>query len=112
MERIGRQVGGVPGGGQQPTQLGVHVVRREARRVEERGALDELDHGAPGGPRGGAAAGLEAGLGDAVALDANRDPHEVAAGGSAGGPAVGRAGQRAHSPRGASRCSLMDTAQD
>ena len=90
MQRVGGQVGGVRCRGQQPAQLGRHVVRRSTRAAaQERLALDELHGGAAGGPRGAAQPlRVEAGLDHAVALDAHRDPHEVAAGGAAGGAGV------------------------
>ena len=56
--------------------------------VEEGLALDQLDDGAAGGAGGAAALGVEAGLGDAVALHAHGHAHEVAAGGAAGGAGV------------------------
>ena len=75
-----------------------------SRGGEEGLALDQLHHGAAGGARGAAALGVEAGLGDAVALHAHGHAHEVAAGGAAGRAGVGQSAS-APSPRGAVRWS-------
>ena len=75
------------------------VVRGEARGVEERRALDQLDHGAAGGAGGAAALGVEARLGDAVALDrtATRTRSPQAAPPAA--PAWGQSRERSKSAR-------------
>ena len=67
----------------------------DARRIEEGRAVDELDDRAAGGGERAAALGVEARLGDAVALDAHAHAHEVAAGRAAGRARVRRVGENA-----------------
>ena len=88
VQRVGDQVGGVELARREPAQLLGDRVRADARGVEQRLALDERDGGRGRGGERAAARGLEARAGDAVALDAQRDPDEVAAGGPAGRPVV------------------------
>ena len=58
---------------------------------------DERDRGAGGGDGRAAALGVEAGVGDAVAVDGEVDAHEVAAGRAAGRRRV-RAGGHVSAP--------------
>ena len=67
VQRVGGQLGRVQLAGRQPAELGRDRVRPDARGVEHRRARDERDGRRPGGGRGAAAGGLEAGLGHAVA---------------------------------------------
>jgi hypothetical protein len=97
VQGVRRQVGGVELARRQPAELVRDVVRRDARGGEHRRVLHELDDCAAGSLRGAAAERVEAGLGHAVALDPQRDPHEVAAGRAAGRAGVRRAGQAAAS---------------
>ena len=85
VQRVGRQLGGVQLAGREPAQLGGDRVRADARGVEHARALDERDGGGAGGGGGAAARGLEAGRGDAPALDPQGDRDEVAASSAAGG---------------------------
>ena len=98
VQRVGGQVGGVELARRQPAELGGDRVRAHARGVEHVRAVDQRDGGRAGRRHRPAAGGLEAGGGDAVAVDAQRDPDQVTAGGAAGG-AVVRAG-RAHAQPG------------
>ena len=91
MQRVGRQVGGVQLAGREPAQLGGDRVRADARGVEQPGALDERHGGGAGGGRGAAARRVEAGRGDAPALDPEADRDQVTAG-SAAGDSDGAAG--------------------
>ena len=93
MQCIGREVGGVQLAGAQPAQLGRDDACADAGGVEDVGAVDEIDRGGRRGLRGAAARRVEGGLRDAVPLDAEGDPDEVAAGGATRG-AVVRAGRR------------------
>ena len=85
VQRVGGQVGGVELARREPAQLGGDRVRADARGVQQRLALDQRDGGRAGGGDRAAARGLEAGGGHALALDADGDPDQVAAGGAAGG---------------------------
>ena len=67
----------------EPAQCVRQIVRGHAGRLEEPGALHQLHGGARGGRGGATAAGGEARLHHALALDADREAHEVAAGGTA-----------------------------
>ena len=71
-ERVGGEVGGVQLADAQPAELGRHLRAADARGLEQRRAADELDRRAGRGDRRAAARGLEARVGDAVALDARR----------------------------------------
>ena len=71
MQRIGGQVGGVELARREPAELGGDGVGADARGLQQRLALDERDGGRAGGGERAAARGLEAGGGDAVALDAD-----------------------------------------
>jgi hypothetical protein len=83
-QRLGRQLGGVELAGAQPAQRVGDRVRADARGVEHGRPAHQLDGGAPCRDGRTAARRLEAGLGDAVALDRHADAHEIAAGGAAG----------------------------
>ena len=95
VQRVGRQLGGVALGGQEPAEGSGHLVRPDARGVQHRRALHELDRGACGRAGGGAARRLEAGLGHPVAHHADRQLHQVAAGRSAGRALMRGARERA-----------------
>ena len=69
MERIGRQLGGVPLGGLQAAEEVFGVVDREARGLEDGGALDGFGEGSGGGAGGAAALGVEGDRGDTAAGD-------------------------------------------
>ena len=92
--RIGHEIGGVQLARAQAAERGRDLRRADPRRVEQPGALDELDRGAARGEHRAAARGLEARRAHALAVDGEREAHEVAAGG-APGRAVRRAGDRA-----------------
>ena len=89
---VGRQVGGVELARAQAAQLGGDRGAADAGGVQDARAADQLDRGAGGGDRRAAAARLEARVRDAVALDGDREPHEVAAGGAAGRAVEGARG--------------------
>ncbi len=99
MQGVGGQLGRVALGGDQAAERGGHVFGRDARRVQQRPVLDQLDDGAAGGADGAAALGVEAGLRDAVALHSNRHAHEVTAGGAARGAGVRPVRERAEPAR-------------
>ena len=84
VQRVGRQVRGVELARRQAAELGGDLVRADARGVEHGGALDQRDGGRAGRDRRAAAGGLEARPSHAVAIDAQRDAYQVAAGGAAG----------------------------
>ena len=85
VQRVGGQLGGVQLARREPAELGGDLVRADARGVEQARALDERDRGGAGGRHRAAARGLEAGCGDAPALDPQGDRDEVAADSAAGG---------------------------
>ena len=84
-ERVGRDLGGVQLARAEPAQLGRDLRRADPRRVEHRAAAHERDRGASRGGRGAAAVGVEAGVGHAVAVDAQRQRDLVAAGAAVDG---------------------------
>jgi hypothetical protein len=100
VQRVGRQLGGVALRRDQAAERVGDRVRRHARRFQQRLALDQLHHRAAGGADGAAALGVEAGLGDPVPFQPDRDSHEVAAGGAAGSAGMRPACQRAQAARG------------
>jgi hypothetical protein len=95
VKRVGGQLRRVPLRRRQAAQEAFDVVRREARRVQHRHALDGL------GDRGRRRAGSPAALrveGDRLhgsVADRERDSRQVAAGGAACGAGVGAVGRRA-----------------
>ena len=90
VEGVGGELGGVALRGDEPAERRGDVVGRDPSRLEERPALDQLDERAAGGDERAAAARVEAGLGDAIAVHAHGHAHEVAACGAPGGTGVGR----------------------
>ena len=68
----------------QAAERGGDLRRADPRRVEQPRALDELDRGAAGGEHRSAARGLEARRADALAVDGEREAHQIAASGAAG----------------------------
>ena len=100
MERVGRELGDVALRGHEPAQRGVDLVGPDARGIEEGLSLDQLDDGASGRRQRTAALGVEARLGDALALDPHADAQQVAAGRATGHARVGRVGENAPSGRG------------
>jgi hypothetical protein len=92
VERIRGELGGVQLARREATQLRGDLVRADAGDVEDRRPVRKGDRGRAGGRRGAAARRLEAGGGDALALDPQRDRDEVAF------------------PWGNSRCSLKPAA--
>ena len=107
MERVRRKLGHVALRGDQPTERGVDLIGADPGRVEETGALHQLDDRAPGGRQGAAALGVETRLGDAPGLDTHADAQQVAAGRATGRARVGRVGETPR-PGGASRCSANE----
>ena len=99
VQRVGRQVGGVELARRQAAQLGGDRVRAHARGVEHVRAVDQRDGGRAGRRHRPAAGGLEARGDHALAVDAQRDADQVAAGGAAGA-AVVRAGRADAQPGG------------
>ena len=100
MKSVGRQLGRVALRSHQAAQGIGHVVDRDPRGVGHRGALEQLDRGAARCPRRAAAVGVEAGLGDPVALDPDRDADQITAGRAPGRAGVRPAGQGAEAARG------------
>ena len=105
VERVGGKRRGVELARAQPAELLGDLARADARGVEERPARDQLDHGAAGGRGRAAAARVEAGLGDAIAVDLagrsrTRSPH----GAPPAAPVPSGASRRPR-PRGAVRWS-------
>jgi hypothetical protein len=105
VQRVSREVRGVELARREPAELGGHVVGADPRRREHGRALGERHRGRPGGQRRPAPRGVEARLRDAVALDAQGNPHEIAARGAARRTRVG-AGRRVAAPRGRAQVVL------
>ncbi len=82
MERVGGQLGDVALRRHEASEGARDLVGADQRGVEHAGALDELDDRARGRRERAAALGVEARLGHAVALHADGEADEVAAGGS------------------------------
>ena len=100
VQRVGRELRGVALRRRQPAQrvrdvFGAHTRRTRGRARPRRAPPMAL----PAAVQRAAALGVEARLGDAVALDAHRDAHEVAAGGAAGRAGVGRSRRGRPCPR-------------
>ena len=76
--------------GAQPAELLADVGRADLRGLEHRRAINQFNGRARGGAGGTAAGGRKSRLNDSIALNADRDPHKVAAG-SAPGDATVRA---------------------
>jgi hypothetical protein len=89
----------MPLGGSQAAERRGQFVRREAGGIEESRALDELDGRAAGRAERGTAARIEADLDDPLALDPDRDPDQVAAGGASGGAGMRPTGECAEPSR-------------
>jgi hypothetical protein len=79
--------------GAEAAEGGGDLRRADPRGIEQPGPLDELDGRAAGGEHRPAARRLEARVAHALAGDGEREAHEIAAGGAAGG-AVRRARDR------------------
>ena len=90
VQRVGGQVGGVQLAGREPAELRRDLRRADPRGVEHRArratSATTAEPAATAAPQPDAS---KPGVGDAVAVDAQVDPDEVAAGGAAG-----RAGER------------------
>ena len=84
-ERVGGDLGGVQLAGAETAELGRDLRRADARRVEDRAAAHERHRGAAGGGRRAAAVRVEAGVGDPVAVDAQRQRDLIAARAAADG---------------------------
>ena len=80
MERVRGQHGRVAMAGPEAAELGLDLVRAEARRLEHRCALDQLGHRGPGGRTRRTSLLLEGHLLDPALGDDERESDEVAAG--------------------------------
>lgn len=96
-EGIGREIGGVELAGREPAEFVGDGLRIDTGHVEHGLPIGEGDHGAAGGLRRAAPAGLEADRRDALAVGGERDADQVAAGGAAGDADV-RSRRRASTP--------------
>ena len=99
VERVTGELGGVHAAGRERAERVRQTCGETQQRVEQGRSADQLDHSAARRTHGGAAAGLEAGVGHAVALDANCDAHGVAADRPAGRTGVRSVAQAPASAR-------------
>ena len=114
-ERVGGQLGRVQLARAETAELVGDLLGPDPRRLEDRASPRERYRRAPGGGAGTASAGVEPGVGDPVALDADRELDLIAAREAAHGRrerifrppvvALGRGqvmleGDRIHRPRG------------
>ena len=91
-ECVRGQLRGVELAGAEAAELGSDLARPYPRRLEDHGAAHERHGGAGGGERRAAALRVEAGVGDASAVDGHREPDLIAAGATGGGDAEGPLG--------------------
>ena len=84
-QRVGGELGGVQLARAQPAELGGDLGGPDPSGLEQRPAAHERDGGAPGGGRCATARRLEARVGYGFAVDADREPHPVAARAAADG---------------------------
>ena len=85
--RLGGEIGGMCADRAEAAELGGHGGGVEEARLVQRGPVEELGGGGPGGAGRSAAARLHPDVGDATAGEPQRDRDQVAAGGTAGRPA-------------------------